>query len=178
MSLRAQVGEAIDGALQGGKDSLPCSNEGERERERAKTDADGERRREVSLSTSNYLQVFNRDASVEVRDVHLGAVGDALADDGGVKGGDGGGLVLLGTGSIGLLVAGLTTTAGGASSAARGTATGAGTTGSTLASGALTGLGGLLGLDDVSEGHVEGGSHCEYRCFGGGEGFVGSYEDG
>lgn len=141
-----------------------------REREGAKTDADGERTG-GGLSASNYLQVLSRDTSVQVRDVHLGAVRDALADDGGVKGGDGGGLVLLGTGGIGLLVAGLTTRAGWARSTARGgAATSAGTTGSTLASRAL----GLLGLDDVSEGHVEGGSHCDGWAVWG-EGFVGSY---
>jgi hypothetical protein len=146
-----------------------------RERESENRRRRRKERREVSLSASNYLQVLNRDASVEVRDVHLGAVGDALADDGGVKGGDGGGLVLLGTSGVGLLIAGLTTSASRAGGTARGTATGAGTTGSTLASGALAGLGGLLSLDDVSEGHVESGSHCDGRGVFGGEGFVGSY---
>lgn len=140
-----------------------------REREGAKTDADGERTG-GGLSASNYLQVLSRDTSVEVRDVHLGAVGDALADDGGVKGSDGGGLVLLGTSGVGLLVASLTTSAGGARSTARGTATSAGTAGCTPTSRAL----GLLGLDDVSEGHVEGGSHCDGWVVWG-EGFVGSY---
>lgn len=148
---------------------MPCSNEGGRERERKQTPT--EKGQEGGLSASNYLQVLSRDTSVEVRDVHLGAVRDALADNGGVKGGDGSGLVLLSTGGVGFLIAGLTTSAGGARSTTRGAATSAGTAGSTLASGAL----GLLGLDDVSEGHVESGSHCDGWVVWGGEGFVGSY---
>ena len=55
----------------------------------------------------NYLQVFGRDRVVMVRNLHLGAVGDALAEDRGMDGCGGRGAVLLGTGLVGLVIAAL-----------------------------------------------------------------------
>lgn len=101
---------------------------------------------------------------VEVGDLHLGAIGGVLADDGGVEGSHGGGAVLLDTGAVGLLVAAVASVAGGA----RGTAaTVAGVVvivvrvGAVVASRAVS----LLGLDDIIKGHIESGHSYDSLVF-------------
>lgn len=85
---------------------------------------------------------------VKVRNLHLGAVRDALAEDRGMNRCGGRGTVLLGTGLVGLVVAALAGVAGGAGGA-----------GTTATAGVVAGTARLLGLDDVIKGHIEGVGH-------------------
>lgn len=96
------------------------------------------------------LQVFGGDTVVEVGDLHLGAIGNALADDGGVKGCDGSGTVLLDASLVRSVVATLADVAGRAG--------GTGTT-RTAGGGVVAGAAGLAGLDDIIKGHIEGAGH-------------------
>lgn len=89
---------------------------------------------------------------VEVRDLHLGSIGDALTNDGRMEGCDRGGTVLLNASLVRSVVATLTAIAGGAG--------GAGTTRTTArGSVVVAGLVGLAGLNDILEGHVESAGH-------------------
>jgi len=104
-----------------------------------------------------YLQVLSRHTVVEVGDLHLGTVGHRLTDGSDVEGSCGGGAVLLDASGVGSVVTALASVAsrsraGAATSTAEGT-----TTRSTVR---------LLGLDDVIQGHVECGSHCDGVWFG------------
>lgn len=89
---------------------------------------------------------------VEVRNLHLGSIGDALANDGRVEGCDGGGTVLLNASLVRPGVATLAAVASGAGGAGTARTTARGSV-------VVAGLAGLAGLNDILEGHVESAGH-------------------
>lgn len=105
----------------------------------------------MNVAALCYLQVISRHTAIEVGDLHLGTVGHRLADSSDVEGSCGGGTVLLDAGGVGSVVTTLASVASRSRAGAATSTTEGTTTGSTV---------GLLGLDDVIQGHIECGSHC------------------